>query len=793
MASQIDHTLQQYLDAMFDPASGWLAQHGYRQCQQQRDYANACLKVILEGHGARPAWHSAGEGKGDYQARYAPVGALRAGTGIGKTLAYMVVLAGYVAATGERVMISTFTLHLLRQILSGRDTRIALEGAERHFKLDRGIVLRPRYGRRNFVDLLRIRKLCDKLQAEGKTIPGEFLAWAEQSCAAPDTDAIPGGLFQSYTDTFGQLPGHLNQDAVCLPDDDLEPDDLDARNPNYRAHVRDSQYADILVTSHAMAIINAKRANRLLDPEPDEEDSRRISVLVADEADRLPDAAKSLTERRIQPRIIARHAGTLANTVGDVKRANQLKHCCDDLDAMLTEFVDEYQDRENRFVLIDELDDADRRRLAAGLKSLDAGLSALLKVCGDATSSARETRALATLRQYRRDLEGLQDSLVDIRGDGNGAAAGGADNIPVGYFAISWSPVQAEPCFVAGEFEPARILRNCWNTLLCGDERQGTDGRTHRSETWLRAAILTSATLPGSAGAVAAEYGIRRGMLRMEHLPFEPTLFGSMQFVRCDAANGIPQPDYITDAVTGVGDVNPEWIAFAARALAQIPDAMRPCLALVSSYDVAEQIQTAMEHDGTDQGVVFHPRGTRIAEVVDETFHKGGGSMLVTPAGWEGVNIVGPGGAQLLRSVVIAKLPFPPPDPVHDSAFTRRTVAWLRASPNYRGDSAANVEKVAREKAKNTLWKRSSHRGAAKFAQGIGRGVRGHDHLITAYILDARFESKRWGTEFSSLIPGRFKQALENPVARIDVSGAARSGTAPPHRKRSPRRLRRKP
>lgn len=191
-----------------------------------------------------------------------------AGTGIGKTFAYLVPIL----ASGRRALISTATRTLQDQIYE-RDLPLVSRALGRPLRF---ALLK---GRRNYLCRERWLRLGEDwfgLAAEGVS-PDELAAWA-RATATGDFAELPG---------FGEnalLTGRLTADAdTCLG----------AGCPEYsRCHVfaarRRAQEADVVIVNHHLLLADA-----VLKSDGAEGLFSRVDVVVVDEAQSLPDTARS--------------------------------------------------------------------------------------------------------------------------------------------------------------------------------------------------------------------------------------------------------------------------------------------------------------------------------------------------------------------------------------------------------------------------------------------------------------------------------------------------------------------
>ncbi len=196
-----------------------------------------------------------------------------AGTGIGKTLAYLAPSSLWAAKAQGTVWISTFTKALQRQ-LDGETARLFPDKTERAHK----VVIRK--GRENYLCLLNLE---DALQG-GFSGRAAILAQLVARWAAFTRDGDMVG---------GDLPGWLptlfrRNGATALTD--RRGECIYAGCPHYRRcfierAARDSVNADLVIANHALVMINAARGR---------EATNRPLRIVFDEGHHLFDAADSV-------------------------------------------------------------------------------------------------------------------------------------------------------------------------------------------------------------------------------------------------------------------------------------------------------------------------------------------------------------------------------------------------------------------------------------------------------------------------------------------------------------------
>jgi ATP-dependent DNA helicase DinG len=171
-----------------------------------------------------------------------------AGTGIGKTLAYLAPAALWAEESGGTVWVSTFTKALQRQ-LDGEGPKLFADGEERA----RRIVIRK--GRENYLCLLNLEDALQGAFAGRAAILAQLAGrWAAYT---KDGDMVGGDL-------PGWLPS-LFRRAGAAALTDRRGECVYAGCPHYRRCFieraeRASREADIVIANHALVMVNAARA-----------------------------------------------------------------------------------------------------------------------------------------------------------------------------------------------------------------------------------------------------------------------------------------------------------------------------------------------------------------------------------------------------------------------------------------------------------------------------------------------------------------------------------------------------
>ena len=196
-----------------------------------------------------------------------------AGTGIGKTLAYLAPASLWAAESGGSIQISTFTKALQRQL--AQETRRLYPDPATHREK-----VAVRKGRENYLCLLNLEDAMQGgFQGRAAVLAHLVARWAAYS---RDGDMV-GGDLPGWLPTLFRRTG-----ATALTD--RRGECVYAGCPHYRScfierSARASESADIVIANHALVMVNAVRRR---------EGERRATRLLFDEGHHLFDAADAM-------------------------------------------------------------------------------------------------------------------------------------------------------------------------------------------------------------------------------------------------------------------------------------------------------------------------------------------------------------------------------------------------------------------------------------------------------------------------------------------------------------------
>ena len=602
------------------------------------------------------------------------IGAVEAAAGMGKTTAYLAALALNAAMFGEKSLVSTRTRALQRQIES--EWPLVARAVERMTQRVDGtpkkVELKRRVGRRNFIDHDRVRLLIAELGGDKNAALARKLRVVAESRAA----------------TFDELRQETDPDFLAalapLSESDLRltAASSEAAAEHYDAHILDSGDADIVVVNHALALLDARLWGGLIAVPS----ARRVGIF--DEADTLPEQARSMAEETVRPDLLRE----LLKKAGPDEAADHAR------------------------AALNKLAEA----ASAALENAPAAVPMREPLTGLAEAAAKALRQAA-------NEPGLRDELTDAAIALRECAKAAREENPRRRSAVVLAaPLRSRPALALREPDPALVLSRLW--------RAGSiDGESR--DPFLRAAIFTSATLSPFRGT-AAEYDPepflktvgffdrpdRPARVIPDALPpalLEPPHFGKMEMIAL--AHRAAKPPFIRGE-NGEFHPDPEFIEYAALAVRKARETGGRTLVLTSSFAVAAALGQTLRENIPDP--IIHRQGEPLDGPLDQ-YRQNESAVLVTPSAWEGVNPLGPpkSPAPRIQNIVIPAIPFPPGDEAAVLALDEKIRARGGADPRARAVAASQIRAAA----------------VRKLRQGIGRGVRAKNDICKLWITDPRF------------------------------------------------------
>jgi len=548
---------------------------------------------------------------------------VEAGTGVGKSLAYLVPVALHAEATGSRAVVATATITLQEQLVHadfpqlvpalGRPPTVALlKGRQNYISLRRWqrFLGRPR-ATRHGADLERVRFTLKILvwlaltrtgdRAELRLTSSEEALWREIESAADD--CLGSGCFNW-------------RDNAC-------------HMVRARAH---ATAADIVITNHALLLADAESEGRVLGPH---------SVLVIDEAHRLEESATQQWGRSLEAADVAHVTNRLPDLAVGSSAAEAVSVARDaagrffgDLKGFVGEHLGADQPANATVGLSEDLRGGyqfvvARRSAELAVAALRGAVACLRADFGNAGAPHGDSA--------EADGVGAEVELAAV------ALLSAAETLD----RVVLTPVEGHVRWVALRAEQAHVHEA---PIEIGDRMRALVERTDAS-------VLTSATL--SVG-------------------------GSFDFVRHRLGLGgnveelvVASPfDYLAQALT----VLPAGIpahddpGVDAALLSVVGDIVRRLqgrtLVLFTGYGPLRRLHGALQRSLSGSGIAVLGQGldgTR-RQILASFLANRRSVLLGTNTFWEGIDV--PGDA--LSCVVIAKLPFPvPTDPLVQARTAR--------------------------------------------------------------------------------------------------------------------------
>ncbi len=650
--------------------------------------------------------------------------AVQAGTGTGKSLAYLVPAVRHAVTTGSTVVVATATIALQRQLIDRDLPRLV---AALKPLLDREPAFAILKGRRNYLCLHRQKGGVaddpqDALFEPASAGPASPLGrqvkrlhdWAEQTTTGDRDELVPG------------VPEVAWRQVSVSAQECIGAQRCPFGSRCFAEKARDeANRADIVVTNHALLAIDATSEIDVL-PEHD--------VVIIDEAHDLVDRVTSATTGELS----GPSADTAARRAGRLTESAEIEGTALPISGAVADRL-----RESAAALAIDLGDAPAGRLdelpgtlAATLTSVqDAAVACLEAIQASAASEDEDPQKMASARVTLASLDELQRTagrILDAFGEGI-TERGEVVWLDRPFAEDSRRP----PTLRVAPLEVGRVLRN---RLFAQ-----------------RTVTLTSATLAlgGSFGPLAVQWGL-----------------------------GIPggndpaeAPDHLAWKGLDVGspfDHPRSGILYVARQLPppgrdQLPEAYLTELEELigaaggRTLGLFSSMRAAVQAAGALRGRISQPllcQGDDLTAQLVRQFTEDEPSCLFgTLSLWQGVDVPG----NSLQLVVIDRIPFPRPDDPLASARQRAVAA--------RGG--------------NGFMTVAASHAALLLAQGAGRLLRTMTDRGVVAVLDPRLVTARYGDFLRASLPpfwtttdpALVRAALRRLAAASSAASAA--GAAP--------------
>lgn len=647
---------------------------GYEDRPEQRELAEA-VEQVLETGGVLVA---------------------EAGTGIGKSLAYLIPALGR-AAAGERVVVSTHTLPLQEQLL--RKDLPELQAA-----LGTDVPVAILKGRSNY--------LCPR-------------RWQIFRGAAATRDevrlALKTLIWRSVTESGDRSELNLmGAEGALWPRVSADDETCDARRCArvsggcYLQRARElAARSGIVIANHALLLYDARMRSALL-PEAEH--------VVVDEAHRLEDVASDVFGYRLEEPRLRRDLDRVARSPLAVAALRDER--VEKAEALRAELERAREMAVDTFAALRSLlpSDApggeDRLRVTAALRASDERwlpIEIAAERLADALSGVVDA-AERLGSGAKADEEDVREELASAAVEVMGARIAIARGIH--------EPSQDDIVWLAVDAADGST------GLYVAPVHAGPIVRKALIERY-RSVVLTSATL---AVAGSLDFALERLGLR----DTAATLVLGSSFDHAGRSVLIVPTDV----------AYPAEPAFAADVAATVEDIARELagrtLVLFTSHASLRQVAALLE-PLEEQGIAVLAQGLGGSRrALTERFVRGGAVLLGTQSFWEGVDLPG----DLLRCVVIARLPFAVPD---DPLVAGRAERYDDPFREFQVPQAA-----------------------LRLRQGFGRLLRSRTDRGAVVLMDRRILEREYGATFISSLPDvRVRRARRHDVGGLVASACA--------------------
>ena len=632
---------------------------------------------------------------------------LEAGTGIGKSLAYLIPAIAYSLLTNRRVVVSTNTINLQEQLVS-KDVPLAIEIVQRYLNTDKPIQVAKLMGRGNYLCYRKFLNRSTTSRGSLNTPPSNDEARMLAKCLV--------WLQDTQTGNKGDLAINRWQDATIFNGISAEGMcDMHQMPCFYRKALREALGANLVLVNHALLAFDAKSSNSMLG---------NLGALIVDEAQHLHRAAIDANTESASAIAMERELTRVSLPTGPLRILSASLH-----GATNVELHDQLVKHTSRIAATTPLaQQATSEMFELLTASLHSGSELEVRITTGVRDSPVWPPLVDAWDKLKIQLEVLMTAFSWILN----ATTGIAD------LQDAWDEVSQ----MHGFFErSARILHLAitapqeddvyWASFRGRDTAlycASLDVSAHLHQTFFNdkdmPVMLTGATITdeGSFSRLCDELGIPEADVEVLDAPFDYRQ-KSITYVPRD----IPSPGtpgYIEALGKAIAEVA---LGTEGRSLALFTSNS----ALRNTRGILTELLTSHGYKVIGQGMDGSPhRIMRMLADSERVVALGSGSM------WEGVDV---GSGVSLDALMVSRLPFGvPTDPLLSALAERH--------PN--GFNDFMLPEAVR-----------------KFRQSFGRLIRSKTDRGVFVVLDNRVVTKSYGKVFMTSLPGCEKKML--PMAKL--------------------------
>lgn len=633
---------------------------------------------------------------------------IEASTGIGKTLSYLLPSVLYARKNKVKVLVSTYTSHLLEQLL-----------IEEVPKLEKVIGSRVRVsllkGMRHYIDLAKFEQLVknDEESYDETLAILQIIVWLSQTTTGDLEELNLSGGGQNLIDKLRKTEEQYAPQKTVFD--------------FYDKAIKQSQKADIIVTNHAMLLADLVRKNPLF---------QEIGGLIVDEAHQFVQAACQRNERKFsytQWKYVFGKIGTLED------------------EQLLYDFQKQssVNDRVSRKIL-SKLDTSYRQIIALFDETMNALAQQVQKYTINNTD-VKKTIFLHEIDQSSLQFAAFSRMIWQWIQLAEQATQQFADEL---------LPLQEVERLLLNKWRYwVRELTQkaiAWNDIFLNiDDNMITwielDCRNAPSSLQIyQMPIDVTAVVQSFIAPLQEKMGIvwTSGTMTVpNNMYFVTRQLGIADDVpilslQADAQYYTGARAYIVSDMPEIGQVSQsEYIEAVAQTIMRIVRTTGGrCFVLFTSQQMLTKTVRLIQDSELLSDYMLFAQGVTSGSRMKllKSFQKFNQSILFgTNSFWEGVDVPGDG----LSTVIIVRLPFSSPD---DPLFKARSQRFI-------------------EQGQNSFTALSLPEAVMRFKQGFGRLIRSSTDSGAFIVLDRRIDTKSYGKEFIRALPTITIQKLSLP------------------------------
>ncbi|WP_019413000.1 ATP-dependent DNA helicase DinG [Paenisporosarcina sp. TG20] len=643
--------------------------------------------------------------------------AIEASTGLGKTLSYLIPSYFYAKQKGKKVLISTYTSHLMEQL---HDVEIPKLEAIVKSKVNVAILK----GVSHYIDLHRFEELLRGVDESSDDTFAicQLLVWL--------TRTETGDIGELNVSSGGQLfLDKVRKNAFSIKTSEVNVHDF------HSYALAQSYHADILITNHAMLFTDKNRLEPLL--------TNEITSVVIDEAHQFVRAANAREERIFsftQWKYVFGQLGTRDQGQLTSSFANVLKHHGIEVDGSFQELDRVYTRCSDRF---------------------DEAIQSLVKNVQKTSSARSHSKQTILLEDLTLDYDLLDEVYQNLqkwvtiaqkllgRLEKSQVDSTHAEKLITAEWLYWLNEIKIKTGEWVDIFLSSRHDYSVWIEL----DRRSIPGSLHVYKKPIDSThavneifnglrgnvgiIWTSGTLavPGNSRFIVNQLGLPESV-QIKTFSAPKDFYQGANLVIVD---DMPDIQHVSqsDFIDAVADAVIQTVLVTEGR----------CFVLFTSQDMLRKTVDLIQDTGLLEGYMLFAQGMTSGSRMKllKSFQRFSKSVLFgTNSFWEGVDV--PGDA--LSAVVMVRLPFSSPDdPVFKTQAER-----LRKQGINSFSSLALPEAILR------------------FRQGFGRLIRSSTDRGVFIVLDRRIESKSYGKEFIRALPDipLKKLSLEDMVLDLE-------------------------